>query len=113
MKKYPLFVIFFSICLSFVTSAKEKADSLAEIYGNVRGTYSVFGYGSYEVEDYLSNVNVMLTFQNESKRDTAYTMTDRRGSFHFQENRAPDNRPYTFTCREKDHYRKIYDRSRT
>ena len=84
MKKYPLFVIFFSICLSFVTSAKEKADSLAEIYGNVRGTYSVFGYGSYEVEDYLSNVNVMLTFQNGSKRDTAYTMTDRRGVFIFK-----------------------------
>ena len=60
MKKYPLFVIFFSFCLSFVTSAKEKADSLAEIYGNVRGTYSVFGY-DYEVENELFNVNVMLT----------------------------------------------------
>ena len=83
MKKYPVFVIFFSFCLSFVTSAKEKADSLAEIYGNVRGTYSVFGY-DYEVENELFNVNVMLTFQNGSKRDTAYTMTDRRGVFIFK-----------------------------
>ena len=83
MKKYQFFIIFFSFCLSFVTSAKEKADSLAEIYGNVRGTYSVFGY-DYEVENELFNVNVMLTFQNGSKRDTAYTMTDRRGVFIFK-----------------------------